>query len=397
MIIYYFFSVLYHGAKLFPKSWGEFKDRIAKSFCQQQKNMTQSLSGTIISKLKSSSEYIAIDTSKRTPTRTLHWLTEDRELEEFAAEIPGLYQSKAFFWVDAEGVFGDIQLTLDNIRPVLADLPGPRVFDAPLPWSIIRLAQRSTISNLSKPIQQKRTQACLRALYFIPGAIRDVLAVYAAGKCYCPKILPLLNSPESLEIIAELMKMPDGSNDDVALSVRCAAAVVAAFTITPPNGTLGSVRVTDGLTWDKGPGRRFLTERLRDDLDASSDTTLEAAPDAAPPFDLNSDTARLRNITRFLTDIKDILPDMNQQPWGPDSVESILRQELFERRHTTEYVLGGGMLDQPGNRTSPAFVPAAQQDLITLTLEILARDPVAHAEMPERERFRDARTWLEQE
>ena len=342
-----------------------------------------------------------MDTFKSILTRTLHWLTEDQELEEFVAGIPGLYESEAFSRVGAyldDSRRDDIQRTLDNIFPVLADLPGPMGFDAPLPWSIIRLTQRSIASNLSKPIQHNRTQACLWALYYIPGAIRDLLAMYAAGKHHCTEVLPLLNSPESLKIIDELIKKYYYSNDDVAISVRCAAAVVAAFIITPP---LMFVSVTDGLKWDKGPGRQFLDERLRDDPDASPDAAPDDIPDSAadsaPPFDLNSDTTRLQNITRFLADIKDTLQDMNRRPWGPDRAESILRQELFKKRHTTQYVLGRYMLDQPGNRTSPAFVRAAQQDLITLTLEILARDPVAYAETPQREAFRDVRTWLEQE
>ena len=369
-----------------------------------------------LSNLATQSSKFSMDIYKTALTWTLDQLDQDLELEKFVAGIPGLYESEIFSKVGADSDDNgrdDIQRTLDNIRPVLADLPRPRGFDAPLPWSIIRLARRSITSDLSKPIQQKRTQACLRALYFIPGAIRDVLAVYAAKKYHCPKILPLLNSPESLEVIDELRKKSNDSNDDVALSVRCAAAVVAAFIITPPSISLDSYSVTDGLKWGEGPGRQFLEARLRDDPDASPDTTLDAAPDitldaapdvtpdaapdAAPPFDLNSDTARLQNITRFLTDIKYTLQDMNQQPWQPDSAESILRQELFKKRHTREYVDGKGMFDQPGNRTSLAFVPAAQQDLITLTLEILARDPVANAETPQREAFRDVRTWLEQE
>ena len=97
-----------------------------------------------------------MDTFKSILTRTLHWLTEDQELEEFVAGIPGLYESEAFSRVGAyldDSRRDDIQRTLDNIFPVLADLPGPMGFDAPLPWSIIRLAQRSIASNLSKPIQ----------------------------------------------------------------------------------------------------------------------------------------------------------------------------------------------------------------------------------------------------
>ncbi|KAH9016599.1 hypothetical protein EDB85DRAFT_2205065 [Lactarius pseudohatsudake] len=51
---------------------------------------------------------------------------------------------------------------------------------------------------------------------------------------------------------------------------------------------------------------------------------------------------------------------------------------------------GHGTFDQDRNRESPAFVPAAQQDLIVLTLEILARDPVKKVATPRNDAFREA-------
>lgn len=59
---------------------------------------------------------------------------------------------------------------------VLATLLSPATFHDQLPWSIFQLSQR--------------------ALYYIAGEIRDVLAPYAAGTHYCPEILLLLNSIE---------------------------------------------------------------------------------------------------------------------------------------------------------------------------------------------------------
>ena len=159
----------------------------------------------------------------------------------------------------------------DDIRPVLAALPGPTNFHAPLSWSIIWLTQRVMASNLPKPIQQKRTHTCLRALYHISGAIREVLASYAAGKHYCLELLPLLNSPESLEIIEELWDTP---NDEVALSVRCAAAVVAAFMITPPRLTLNTFVV--GFIGDDETGKQFLNTRLHLDSKANGGVAPES-------------------------------------------------------------------------------------------------------------------------
>ena len=374
-------SVLHRVAKQLYQRWGTVSERTFKAFRDRHESMANSWSEDVISKLaKSATKSISIDIYKKALVWTLHQLNQDHELEDFVAGIPGLYESEAFVTSDNS----DVQL---SIRPVLAVLPGPTSSDAPLPWSIIRLAQRAIASNLSKPIQQKRTQACLRALYYIPGAIRDVLASYAAGKHYCLEILPLLNSTESLEIIDELWNTP---NDDVALSVRCAAAVVAAFIITPPRRTLDTfVTPVVSFIGDDKAGKKFLAERLRVDSDADSG----AAPECHP-----SDSVRLQNIVRFLADIKDTLQYMNTQWWASDNVESIRRERraLFDARHTEAYQVGRGTFDQQDARASPAFVPAAQQDLITLTLEILARDPVKNAGTSQREAFRNVCTQLGQ-
>ncbi|KAN0130562.1 hypothetical protein V8E53_011648 [Lactarius tabidus] len=103
---------------------------------------------------------------------------EDGELEEFVSGIPGLCESEAL------ATYNKVNDPGRTIRAVLADLPGPTSFHAPLPWSIIRLAQRAITSNLSEPIGPQRIKACLEALYYIPGATRDLLAPYAAGKYY---------------------------------------------------------------------------------------------------------------------------------------------------------------------------------------------------------------------
>ncbi|KAF8261485.1 hypothetical protein EI94DRAFT_795691 [Lactarius quietus] len=336
--------------------------------------MVKSSSEDVVSKLAKSAKIISVDIYKKALVWTLHQLDQDHELEEFVAGIPGLYESKAFTTRDNSDV-------KRNIRPVLAVLPGPTGSHEPLPWSIIRLAQRAIESKLAKPIQQKRTKTCLRTLYHIPGAIRDILASYAAGKHYCLEILPLLNSPESLDIIDELWDTP---NDDVALSVRCAAAVVAAFMITPPRRTLDTfVTPIFDFIGDSMTGKQFLAKRLR--LGTNTDGGI--APEYHP-----SDSVRLQNIVHFLSDIKDALQYMNTEWWASENADSIRRERrvLHEARHTEDYPTARGTLDQQGDRrASPAFVPAVQQDLITLTLEILARDPVANAATSQRGAFRE--------
>ena len=376
-----FFSVLHRGAKQLNQRWGTVNESLVKSLRKQHKNKVRSLSTGMISKLESSAKRISMDIYRKAFVWTLHQLDQDHELEEFVAGIPGLYESEVFSRISKDDG-GDVQRKLRTIRPVLAVLPGPTGSDAPLPWSIIRLAQRAIASNLSKPIQQKRTQACLKALYYIPGAIHDLLASYAAGKHYCLEILPLLNSPESLEIIDELWNTP---NDDVALSVRCAAAAVAAFMITPPYHVLENFLNPDvRFIGNDDAGQQFLADRLRVGADVHSG--------GGRQYQLHGDNARLQNIVCFLGDIKNALRYMNSQWWTSDNAESIRRERraLFEMRHTEEYRTGRGTFEHHGDRASTAFMPAAQQDLITLTLEILARDPVAAAATAQREAFRDA-------
>ncbi|KAN0132409.1 hypothetical protein V8E53_009835 [Lactarius tabidus] len=136
-------------------------------------------------------------------------------IEEFVAGTRGLYESEAFTTLN-----GKVHLVIWAACPILAALGGPANSQVPLSWSIVGLAQRAISSNLPKPLRQKRIQTCLRALQYI----HDLLASYAVGIPHFLEILPLLNSPESLEVIDEMWDTP---NCDVALSVQCTAAAVA--------------------------------------------------------------------------------------------------------------------------------------------------------------------------
>ena len=57
--------------------------------------------------------------------------------------------------------------------------------------------------------------------------------------------------------------------------------------------------------------------------------------------------------------------------------------------YTEVYYNGYGLFDRRGGRTSLTFIPAAQQDLIVLTLEVLARGPLANATASQREAYHD--------
>ncbi|KAH9164145.1 hypothetical protein EDB89DRAFT_2018453 [Lactarius sanguifluus] len=159
--------------------------------------------------------------------------------------------------------------------------------------------------------------------------------------------------------------------------------------ITPPRHTLEKFVTGTQFIWEDDAGQRFLSKRLG--ISAGTDGG------AVPEFD--RDSARLQNLVRFLEDIRYTLRYMNTRWWTSVNAGLISqeRRELFDTRHTAEYRTGRGTFDQKGDRASPAFVPAAQQDLITLTLEILARDSVANAATSQREAFRGAYKELSKE
>ena len=137
----FFSSVLYRGTKYLHKNLGSRvgTDRV-KRYHDTYKKKAKSWSEDVISKLSSlATKRISSDIYKMALTWTLLQLDQDHELEEFVAGIPGLYESDAFSMIGTDDD-GDVQPE-DNIRPVLAVLPGPTSSDAPVPWSIIRLTQ----------------------------------------------------------------------------------------------------------------------------------------------------------------------------------------------------------------------------------------------------------------
>ncbi|KAH8979417.1 hypothetical protein EDB86DRAFT_643027 [Lactarius hatsudake] len=91
-----FLSVVYRSAKQLHLHWGTVDGNLVNSFREQLKYRTRSLSENIVSRLENSAEPLSIDMYKNMLVRTVHWLNEDHELEEFVAAIPGLYESEAF-------------------------------------------------------------------------------------------------------------------------------------------------------------------------------------------------------------------------------------------------------------------------------------------------------------
>jgi hypothetical protein len=368
------FSVAFHAAKFFGNKLRVVKAGVVEAFHNRQMNKKESFSQGMISTLEGSAKRFSLDIFRTALCRTLYLIDEDHELEDFVAGIPGLSESEALrrFYPLSPHNAG---------RAVLAALPGPTTFHEQLPWSIVQLSQRAITNGLSESVQQRRTQVCLKALYYIPGAIRDVLAPYAAGTYNCLDLLPLLNSPESLRLIEELWGT---DNDDVALSVRCVTAAITGFIVTPPVSVLEKF-LPAGVRFigRESPGSEFLSRRLRMNENWE-----------------DNDSARLQNIVHFLKDIKDSISSMDAVSWmRPDTSEVLLdevraeRRDLHECRHSAEYC--SGIFKAHGNRTSLAFVPAVQHDLLAVTLEIVTRDSVTDAAQVQRDAFHETFFELE--
>ncbi|KAF8486401.1 hypothetical protein DFH94DRAFT_713162, partial [Russula ochroleuca] len=371
--------VTHHGAK-FCHKLGVGNTDVVERFRNRRVNKKETFSRGMLTMLEGSAKRFSLDICRSALCRTLNLLDEEHELEDFVAGIPGLSESEAL------RTFHELSPN-DGGRVVLAALPGPTSFNEQLPWSIVMLSHRAITSGLSELVRKRRTQACLKALYHIPGAIRDILAPYAAGTHYCLRILPLLNSSESLDLIKELWGT---TNDDIALSVRCVAAAISAFIITPPEGVLDKF-LPPGVQFiggEKEPGSNF--NREHDDNahhDAHHDDS--AHDDSA----LHDDSARLQNIVLFLKDIRGAVESMDKDLWMRlDPGGSLLADVRAERttlrvaRHGAEY--RSGIFKPHGKRTSLAFVLAVQHDLLALTLEILTRESVTGAAQLQRDAFR---------
>jgi hypothetical protein len=373
----FIFSVAHHVANFFCDRLCVVNTGVVEAFRNLQRGKKKTFSLGMISALEGSAMRLSLDIYRAALCWTLKLLDEDHELEEFVAGIPGLSESEALRKVDSNP-------PNHAGRVLLAILPGPTAFHEQLPWSIVQLSQRAITIGLPEFIRQRRTEACLKALYYIPGAIRDVLAPYAAGTHYCMRILPLLNSPESLDLIETLR---DTDNDDIALSVRCVAAAISAFIITPPMDFLNKfLPPSVPFIGRQGePGSSFLSERLHIDEN------------------MDEDSARLQNIVLFLEDIKATVSSMDKvllmRPDSGGSGGRLLdevrdeRRILRKSRHAAEYI--SGIFKLHGNRTSPTFVPAVQHDLLALTLEIVTRGSVTGAAQVQRDAFHKAFSELE--
>lgn len=144
---------------------------------------------------------------------TLDTLDEDHELEQFMAGVPEFYQSKA----------------LTTAKAILGSLSGPNGYKTMLPWKILEVVEHANDDNHHPlDVRQRRTGACLTALYFLPGAVHDILSAFRHASS-CPAQLEA-SLPFTLESWSVAAKLSSHVDNDVALAARCVAAVIATQT-----------------------------------------------------------------------------------------------------------------------------------------------------------------------
>jgi hypothetical protein len=145
------------------------------------------------------------------------------------AGVPEFYQSKA----------------LTTAKAILGSLSGPNGYKAMLPWKILEVVEHANDDNHHPlDVLQRRTCACLTALYFLPGAVHDILSAFRhASSCPPPFEASLPFTLESWSIAAKLSSHVD---NDVALTARCVAAVIATQT------TFSDTFRATGLRGDEG-------------------------------------------------------------------------------------------------------------------------------------------------
>jgi len=139
---------------------------------------------------------------------TLDTLDEDHELAQFMTGVPEFYQSRA----------------LATAKVILGSLSGPNGFNTMLPWKILEVIGRADDGH-HHPGDEQHSRACLTALYFLPGAVHNILSAFRHATLPPQASLPF--NLESWSVAATLSLHID---DDVALSARCVAAVIATQT-----------------------------------------------------------------------------------------------------------------------------------------------------------------------
>ncbi|KAI0270547.1 hypothetical protein BC834DRAFT_967315 [Gloeopeniophorella convolvens] len=351
---------------------------------------------TIISMTEKASEEESLDIY----TKALKWtgdlLDEDHNLEDFAAGLPGLFSSEA--------------LKPKECVKLLIGLPGPKELSKghSLAWSIMELARRAGSAPLSDERRDTRVEVCMRALYYIPGAVHEMLAKFAAREYNCLEILPLINPAKSMSLATRLIDVNDadhagGTPWEVQFSAVCVTAIIAAIVITPPKPLATGLFTGSSHIGDDASVPDAISKRISVQLDTQRpnsggaeetgategrniSTTAEVKPVRGRPSSPLMDSARLGNLTAFLREILPYLATLSAEEQDLKGAKAAAKSIWLER-YSLEY--SESQFNKPlGDRDSPYYFLSLKYDLVKLTLEILTRDPFIQAKDEQQDAFR---------
>ena len=172
--------------------------------------------------------HVALRPDKGVVARALGWtldkMDEEGELVQFAAGIPGFFRSTE----------------VKDAVSILEEAPNCSKSHSGLYRHITNLLIRSALPGLlpdskllPKSVRKERIKTCLEALYFLPGAIKNILRRAADkkdDKTVINALSPVLQSVESWRIAERLSTSNRRIHPDVTLAAQCVAAVLASQT-----------------------------------------------------------------------------------------------------------------------------------------------------------------------
>jgi hypothetical protein len=278
---------------------------------------------------------------------TLDTLDEDHEIEQFMAGLPEFYHSKA----------------LTTAKTILGSLSGPNGFITMLPWKILEVVEHASDGNqYPADVRQRRCRACLTALYFLPGAVHDILSAFRHAS-----FPPQASLPFTLESWSIAAKLSPHIDDDVALGARCVAAVIATKTTFSDTFRATVLRSDEGYLPILVPQLGLPEHVLHSYLAGTG----------------NGEDIRLANLVSFVwltvKFARNMEASLRALTTAQRNVILSERERLREVRSTRSWDFaadgeGSSLSTTPPERISPPLTLAANHDLLRLTLEYLS-DP----------------------
>ena len=173
-------------------------------------------------------DYVALRSDKGLISRALGWtldkMDEEDELMQFAAGIPKFSRSTEV--EDAVSILEEAPKYSESYSGL----------NRHITYLLIRSANPGLIPDselLPESVRKERIKICLEALYYLPGAIKDVLRRAADkkdNKTVINALSPLLRSVESWHVAERLSTSNRRIHPDVTIAAQCVVAVLASQT-----------------------------------------------------------------------------------------------------------------------------------------------------------------------